>query len=486
MSALPATATAVAQAVLQGELRAVDVAQTYLSRIQQRDPSLRAYVEVFGERAMAAAEALDQHRRRGQNLGPLAGVPVALKDNLLLQGEIAACGSRMLEHFRAPYTATVVARMQALGAVVLGRTNMDEFGMGSSTERSAFGPTRNPWDPALVPGGSSGGSAAAVAADLCLLALGSDTGGSVRQPAALCGVTGLKPSYGRLSRYGLIAYASSLDCIGLLARSVEDLALGMQVAGHDPCDSTCDATTAPDYAGLLAARRDLRGLRIGIVREFAQAKVEPQVAECVHAALAQCQALGATLVDVSVPSAPHAVATYYLLAATEASSNLARYDGVRYGHRAEHCRRLDELYERSRSEGFGAEVQLRILLGTYALQKGYEDRVYGQATRIRARIAADFAAAFAHCDLIASATSPVAAFALGSKLQDPLAMYWCDALTVPHSLAGLPAMSLPCGFAAGLPVGLQLAAPRAHEALLLQAGHVFQQSTDWHQRRPGT
>jgi aspartyl-tRNA(Asn)/glutamyl-tRNA(Gln) amidotransferase subunit A len=477
-------ARALAAGIRNGELRAADVITHHLRRIAERDPPQHAFLEVFADQALAAAAVVDRDRAAGRALGPLAGVPVAIKDNLLREHCIAACGSRMLEHFVAPYSATAVARLERLGAIVVGRTNMDEFGMGSSTERSAFGPTPNPWAPDRVPGGSSGGSAAAVASDLCPLALGSDTGGSVRQPAALCGVSGLKPTYGRISRLGLVAYASSLDCVGLLARSTSDLALGLQIAGADDGDPTSAAVPVPDYAAL-PARADLRGLRIGVAREFAAAVVDAEVDDAVRAATTLLRERGAELVDCSLPAAEHAVATYYLVAAAEASSNLARYDGVRYGHRAGGDQRLDDVYAASRSSGFGAEVQLRILLGTFALQKGYQDQVYGQASRVRALLRRDFARAFAQCDLIASATSPIAAFPLGSRLQDPVAMYRCDALTVPASLAGLPALSVPCGTTrGGLPVGLQLTAPAFAEPLLLQVGDVYQRATDWHRRRP--
>ncbi|MEI6130331.1 MAG: Asp-tRNA(Asn)/Glu-tRNA(Gln) amidotransferase subunit GatA [Planctomycetota bacterium] len=479
------SARAIAARVQSGELRASDVAQAHLQRIRELDPQLHAFVELWPERALQSAAAIDRAQRSGQTLGPLAGVPVAIKDNLLCQGQVSACGSKMLERFVSPYTATAVARLEQLGAILLGRTNMDEFGMGSSTERSAFGPTRNPWQMSHVPGGSSGGSAAAVAADFCPLALGSDTGGSVRQPAAMCGVTGLKPTYGRVSRSGLVAYASSLDCVGVIGRAIEDVALGLQIAGDDERDSTCAKRTVPNYLQELNGRKDLRGIRVGIVREFEEATGDEGIKLAVRTAQEQLRACGGTIVEVALPSVKHAVATYYLLASTEASSNLARYDGVRYGHRTAQPRRLDELYEQSRSEGFGAEVQLRILLGTFALQKGYQDQIYGQANRVRAMLAADFAHAFTQCDVLASATSPMPSFALGSKLQDPIAMYWCDALTVPASLAGLPALSLPCGFAVErLPAGLQLTAPKFAESLLLQVGSVFQQQTNWHLQRP--
>ena len=475
---------AIADAVRNGDRRAADVVQDCLSRIEQRDAAIGAFVEVFRERALAHAHDLDAARARGAELPPLAGVPMAIKDNWLLEGEVAACGSRMLASFRAPYTATVVQRLIDLGAIVLGRTNMDEFGMGSSTERSAFFPTRNPWDTSRVPGGSSGGAAAAVAAGFCALAVGSDTGGSVRQPASLCGVTGIKPTYGRLSRYGLVAYASSLDCPGFLARSADDLALAMQAAGQDPRDAT--SLDAPASECVFDERTaTLRGVRIGVLRDTAiERGVEAEVQQACDRAFDELRRHGAEIVDVSLPRAQHAVAAYYLVASSEASSNLARYDGIRFGH-SPGGRTLEEAVTNARSDGFGPEVQLRVLLGTHALRSGYHDELYGQATRVRALVREDFAAAFRGCDLIASPTTPVAAFALGSRIDDPLAMHACDALTVPASLAGLPAISMPCGFTQdGLPIGLQLTAPHRREGALLAAAHAWQQATDWHQRRP--
>ena len=478
------SALAIAASVRSGAVRAREVTAGCLRRIATGNAGLFAFVETFAERALARAEDIDRARERGAVLGPLAGVPVALKDNLLLEGQIAACGSRMLERFVSPLSSTVAQRLEAAGAVVVGRTNMDEFGMGNSTERSAFGQTRNPWDRARVPGGSSGGAAAAVAAGMCPVALGSDTGGSVRQPAALCGVTGLKPTYGRLSRHGLVAYASSLDCVGVLAADAADVALAMAIAGADPADATSQTAPVPDFPAALTARTDLAGLRIGCVGELDAAVTDPELAAAVDAARGELRALGAELVPVRLPTIAHAIAAYYLIAAAEASSNLARYDGVRFGLRAD-GRTLDEVYARSRSQGFGAEVQLRILLGTYALQHGYRDQVYGQATRVRALLRHDFAAAFAACDLIACATSPVPPWPLGAMDREPVAMYRCDALTVPASLAGLPALSLPCGFTAGnLPIGLQLIGAPLREDLLLQVGHVYQQRTGWHRRRP--
>ena len=474
-----------ARQIRAGERRALDVVTDCLQRQRAHDGQFGAFVEMFAA-ASAAAEAVDRARARGETLPPLAGVPVAIKDNLLCQGQRCSAGSRLLQEFVAPRSSTVVERLQAAGAILLGRTNMDEFGMGSSTELSAHGPSRNPWDRTRVPGGSSGGSAAAVAAGFVPLALGSDTGGSIRQPAAHCGVSGLKPTYGRISRFGLIAYASSLDCIGGLAASAEDLALLLDaLAGVDPADSTSLAAEVPDHAAALAQRTDLRGLRLGLPAEMNGPGLDPEVENLVADAVAQLQDLGASIVPVELPTVAHAIPTYYLIAAAEASSNLARYDGIRFGKRRDGTGRLESLYTATRSHGFGDEVQLRILLGTFALRAGYQDEFYGQATRVRTLLRRDFERAFAHCDLLLSPTAPGPAPLLQSQLDDPLTMYVSDALTVPASLAGVPALSIPCGFTPqGLPVGLQWMAPPLGEVLLLQAGHVYQQHTDWHRRRP--
>lgn len=476
-------ATTLAHLVRSGELRAREVTRSFLDRIDRLDPELHAFLDHRGDRAMADAEAIDAARDRGEQLGPLAGVPMAWKDNLVVRGEVTSAGSRMLETYRSPFTATALQRLGAAGAVLLGRTNMDEFGMGSSTENSAYGPTRNPWRPDCVPGGSSGGSAAAVAADLCPLAVGSDTGGSVRQPASLCGAVGLKPTYGRVSRYGLIAYASSLDCVGALARTVKDLAVWLQVAaGVDAADPTSVAATMPPID--LTTRCDLRGVRIGVPWELNGPGLDDDVATATQAAIEAMRGLGAEIVECSLPHVSYAVPTYYLIAMAEAASNLARYDGVRYGARSGGARRCEEMTTMTRSRAFGDETQLRILLGTFALSIGYQDEYYGKATRVRELLRADFRQAFTQCDLLLSPTSPVAAFPLGSRVDDPLAMYLCDALTVPASLAGLPALSQPCGFTDdGRPIGLQWMAPPLREDLLLQVANVFEQHTDHHQRR---
>jgi aspartyl-tRNA(Asn)/glutamyl-tRNA(Gln) amidotransferase subunit A len=485
MAALVGSAAAIARAVAQGEWSAAEVVRAALARIERLDPGIRAFVEVFPERALAAARAIDERRTSGQPLGPLAGVPIAIKDNLLLAGERCSAGSRMLASFRAPYTATAIAAAIAADAIVLGRTNMDEFGMGSTTETSAYGPTRNPHRPDLVPGGSSGGSAAAVAADLVPLALGSDTGGSVRQPAAFCGVTGLKPTYGRISRYGLIAYASSLDCVGAFARTAEDLARWLDAtAGQDPRDATSLPATAP-VTPQLASATDLRGLRIGVPWELNGPGLDDEVAAATAALGDAARELGAEIVGVSLPSVAHAVATYYLIATTEAASNLARYDGVRYGLRRSMPGRIDAMTTASRSAGFGDEVQLRILLGTFASAHGYEARFHGQALRLRAQLAADYAAAFAHCDVLLSPTSPVPPFEAGRAGDDPLQLWLGDALTVPASLAGLPALAQPWGATAdGRPLGSTWTAPPQREDLLLRIAHALQQRSEDHLRRP--
>lgn len=478
-------AAAIARGVADGVFSATEVLAAHLQRIERHDGPLHAFVEVFADRARAGAAAVDRARANGATLPPLAGVPVAIKDNLVVAGQRASAGSRMLGDYRSPFTATAVARLEAAGAVVLGRTNMDEFGMGSTTESSAFGPTVNPFGRDLVPGGSSGGSAAAVAADFCALALGSDTGGSVRQPAAMCGVTGHKPTYGRVSRAGLIAYASSLDCVGAFARSAADVALCLDaISGLDPADPT-SLSDAPPMAPALAARTDLRGLRVGVPWEMNGPGLDDDVAASARAAAAAARELGATLVECSLPGVAQAIATYYLTATTEAASNLARYDGVRYGLRRDGHGRLEAMTTRSRSAGFGDEVQLRILLGTFASSYGYAAQMFDRALHARARLRADFAAAFAQCDVLLSPTSPMPAFPLRAQTDDPLTLYLCDALTVPASLAGLPALSMPWQPAAdGRPIGVMWTAPAGRDELALQAAHVLQLHSDHHLRRP--
>jgi aspartyl-tRNA(Asn)/glutamyl-tRNA(Gln) amidotransferase subunit A len=466
-----------------GETTPSAVIEAHLAGVERLDGRLGVYLAVLGEEARAAAREADARHGRGQPRGPLDGVPVALKDNLCMRGARTTAGSRILEGFVAPYDATVVERLRAAGAVLLGKTNLDEFAMGSSTEYSAFHRTRNPWDPARVPGGSSGGSAAAVAAGLATLGLGSDTGGSVRQPAAFCGVVGLKPTYGRVSRYGLIAFASSLDQIGPFARDVRDAALLLgAIAGADRRDATCVDVPVPDYTADLG--RDVRGLRLGVPDEYFIEGTDPEVEGAVRRAIEVLAELGATTERISLPTTEYALAAYYLIAPAEASSNLARYDGVKYGLRAPGGRDLIDMSGRTRAAGFGAEVQRRIMLGTYALSAGYYDAYYGKAQRVRTLVAGDFQQAFARVDLVVAPTTPNVAFKHGEK-EDPLSMYLNDVFAVPANLTGLPALSVPCGFTAGgLPIGLQLIGRPFDEARLLQAAHAYEQATPWHTRRP--
>jgi len=477
-----ASATELAAALADGRVSAVELAESALAAAERARP-LGAFVQLASERARADAAASDARRARGEARGPLDGVPVALKDLIVDEGEPCTCASRILEGFVAPYAGTAAARLRAAGAVVIGRTNMDEFAMGSSNEHSVYGPARNPWDPARTPGGSSGGSAAAVAAGVVPLALGSDTGGSIRQPASLCGVVGLKPTYGRVSRYGLVAFASSLDQIGPFARTAADCAVTLEaIAGHDPADSTSLPEPAPRLREALTG--DVSGLVIGLPKEFfAAGGVAPAVLEAVRAAVAELERAGAKAREVSLPHAPYAIATYYLIATAEASSNLARYDGVRFGRRAE-AATLGEMYRRTRSEGFGAEVKRRILLGTYVLSAGYYDAYYRKAMQVRTLLRRDFEQAFAGSDLIAGPTTPETAFRLGERTDDPLAMYLSDVYTVSANLAGIPGLSVPCGFADGLPVGLQLLGRALDEATLLRVADAYQRRTDWHRRTP--
>ncbi len=471
-------------ALRHGESTAVALTQAVLERILAVDNDIRAYLTLTPEAALEQAQTADALRAEGQD-APLLGVPIAIKDNISTQGIETTAGSKILEGYIPPFDATIVRRLKAAGAVILGKTNLDEFAMGSSTENSAFFPTRNPWDLSRVPGGSSGGSAAAVAAGEALAAVGTDTGGSVRQPAALCGVVGVRPTYGRCSRYGLVAFASSLDQPGPLTRDVTDAALLLQVlAGHDPLDGTTWPEAAPDYVTALSA--DVQGLRIGVPREYFAAGLQPDVERAVRAALQTFVELGAQVEEVQLPHTDYALATYYLIAPAEASANLARFDGIRYGFRAEgDFETVTELYARTRGAGFGPEVQRRIMLGTYALSAGYYDAYYLKAQKVRTLIKGDFDAAFAHVDLIAGPTSPTTAFRLGERTADPLQMYLADIFTLSQALAGIPALSLPCGFDAdGLPIGLQLAAPALHEARLFRAAFAYEQATEWHKHKP--
>jgi len=454
-----------------------------LAAVRAGNGPIGGYLETDAESALAEARRADAARARGCK-GPLLGVPLAVKDVLNVKGQHCRCGSKILEGYTAPYDATAIARLREAGAIFLGRTNMDEFAMGSSTENSAFGPTRNPWNPACVPGGSSGGSAAVVAADLALAALGSDTGGSVRQPAAFCGCTGLKPSYGRISRYGLVAYASSLDQIGPLTKDVEDAALLLGLmAGHDPRDSTSVEAPVDDYAA--ACRTGMKGMTLGLPREYFVGGLEAGVEAAIRAAIDTCRSLGATIVEVSLPHTEFAIPTYYIVATAEASANLARYDGVRYGFRAAGADDVMDLYGKTREQGFGPEVKRRIILGTYVLSSGYYEAYYVRAQQVRTLIRRDFEAAFRTCDALLAPVAPTAAYRLGEKADDPLQMYLGDIFTVPANLAGICGLSVPCGFtAAGLPVGLQALGPAFGESRLMRIGGAFQRETDWHLRRP--
>ena len=459
-----------------------ELTQHYLDRIARLDPRLNSYITVAAEQALAAADAADARIAAG-DAGPLTGIPIAHKDIFCTDGIRTSCGSRMLDNFIAPYDATVVERLAAAGTVMLGKTNMDEFAMGSSNETSFYGPVRNPWDETRVPGGSSGGSAAAVAARLCAAATGTDTGGSIRQPAAFCGITGIKPSYGRCSRWGMIAFASSLDQAGTMARSAADAAALLQaMSGFDPRDSTSADRPVPDYAAQLEAA--ITGLRIGLPREYFGQGLDDGVAASIDAALKEYERLGATISDISLPNSPLSVPVYYVVAPAECSSNLARFDGVRYGHRCAEPKDLEDLYKRSRAEGFGAEVQRRIMIGTYALSAGYYDAYYLKAQRIRHLISDDFRRAFEQVDVIMGPTAPSTAFELGAKTSDPVAMYLNDIYTIATNLAGLPGLSIPVAPAAGLPVGLQIIGNYFEEGRLLNVAHRLQQATDWHLATP--
>jgi len=456
-----------------------------LQRLEQTEPSLHAFVSPTPERARQEARRLDDLLSKGGALAPLTGVGVAVKDNLCTNGVRTTCASRMLEGFVPPYEATATRRLWEAGAVLLGKTNLDEFAMGSTTETSAFGPTANPWDPTRVPGGSSGGSAAAVAAGQCDVALGSDTGGSIRQPASFCGVVGLKPTYGRVSRWGLVAFASSLDQVGPFARSVADAAAVLQViAGHDPLDATSLDVPVPDYLAALH-QEDLRGVRIGLLREAFAEGLDPEVEAAVRRAADHLQSLGCELVDVSCPRFQAGIATYYVIAPSEASANLARYDGVKYGLRQPGGDSLGTMTALTRASGFGAEVQRRILIGTYALSAGYVDAFYRKALQVRTLIRQDFDQAFAGVDLLLTPTAPTTAFRAGDHTDDPLALYLADLLTIPANLAGLPAISVPCGFdSQGLPIGLQLMAPVLAEQRLLQVAHRYECTAGVMEQRP--
>jgi len=476
------TVAEIGRGLRAGQFTSIEVTKHFLERIDRANKPLNAFITVTPERAMADAKRADAVIARGEG-GPLTGVPLAHKDIFCTEGVLTSCGSRMLSNFIAPYDATVVERLAAAGMVTLGKTNMDEFAMGSSSETSWYGPVRNPWDGTKVPGGSSGGSAAAVAARLAPVATGTDTGGSIRQPGALTGLTGFKPTYGRVSRYGMVAFASSLDQAGVLAQSAEDAALVLgAMAGHDARDSTSVNAPVPDYAAGLG--RSMKGLRIGIIREFFGAGLEEGTGRAVRTALDGYRAMGATLVELSLPNLPLSVPTYYVVAPAECSSNLSRFDGVRFGHRCSEPRDLRDLYRRSRGEGFGAEVKRRIMTGTYVLSAGYYDAYYLKAQKVRSLINADFRRAFSEVDVLMGPTTPTPAFAIGAKVDDPITMYLNDIYTIGANLAGLPAVSIPCGLVDGLPVGLQIIGPHFAEEHLLAAAHAWQLQTDWHRKLP--
>jgi len=466
----------------RGALTSVDLTRALYERIEQVDGRLRAYLTTMPDRALREAADADRRRLAGEG-GALLGIPLAIKDVICTKGVETTCGSRILRGFRPPYSATVVQKLEEAGAVILGKTNTDEFAMGSSTENSAYFATHNPWDLDRVPGGSSGGSAAATAAGECLGALGSDTGGSVRQPAAFCGVAGLKPTYGRVSRYGLVAFASSLDQIGTLGKDVRDCAILLQaIAGYDPRDSTSAQRPVPDYQAHLT--RDVAGLRVGVPKEYFVDGAQPEVVQAVRDALGVWTDLGAEIVEVSLPHTEYALPVYYIVAPAEASANLARYDGVRYGYSSPDAQEMWDTFRRTRQEGFGAEVKRRVMLGTYALSAGYYDAYYLKAQKVRTLIKRDFDLAFEQCDVIVAPTTPTTAFRLGEKINDPLEMYLSDIYTLSLNLAGVCGISIPCGFSGGLPVGLQVLGDAYDEVGILRAAYAYEQATPWHTRRP--
>jgi aspartyl-tRNA(Asn)/glutamyl-tRNA(Gln) amidotransferase subunit A len=467
----------------RGEITSREITRSVFDRIGKVEGRIHAYITLLPDLALKQAEDADARIRKGE-AGPLTGIPVALKDLICTAGIRTTCGSHILDNFVPTYDATVTGRLKQAGAVFVGKANMDEFAMGSSTENSYFGPTRNPWDRERIPGGSSGGSAAAVAAGECILSLGSDTGGSIRQPAACCGVVGFKPTYGRVSRYGLVAFASSLDQIGPFAKDIRDAALMLNViSGHEPRDSTSVDLPVPDYTRSLV--NDVRGLVLGVPREAFGEGIDSEVEATVREAIRTLEGLGAKIVDVSLPHSEYAVAVYYIIAPAEASSNLARYDGVKYGFRVKGAQDLLEMYKETRSQGFGAEVKRRIMLGTYALSAGYYDAYYRKASQVRTLIGEDFAKAFARCDALVLPTAPTPAFKLGEKVDDPLQMYLSDIYTIPCNLAGLPGLSLPCGFAqSGLPIGLQILGNHFQEEKILRVAYAYEQNTDHRLRHP--
>ncbi|MGD1713785.1 Asp-tRNA(Asn)/Glu-tRNA(Gln) amidotransferase subunit GatA [Dapis sp. BLCC M172] len=475
------------QQLISKERSAVEITQEALERINQLEPKLKSFICVTAEKAIEQARQVDAKIATGEEIGQLAGIPIAVKDNMCTQGIPTTCGSKILENFIPPYESTVTQKLVNAGAVILGKTNLDEFAMGSSTENSAYQVTANPWDVERVPGGSSGGSAAAVASEECVVALGSDTGGSIRQPASFCGVVGMKPTYGLVSRYGLVAYASSLDQIGPFSRTVEDSAILLQaIAGYDPKDSTSLNVSIPDYTKNLRPNLRPKGqIRIGLIQETFGEGLDSSVLQAFTKAVEKLQELGAEIQVVSCPRFRYGLPTYYVIAPSEASANLARYDGVKYGFRTPQSENLLNMYAKTRAEGFGSEVKRRIMIGTYALSAGYYDAYYLKAQKVRTLIKEDFDKAFAQVDILACPTSPTTAFKVGEKTDDPLSMYLSDLMTIPVNLAGLPALSLPCGFdQQGLPIGMQLIGNVLKEGLLFEVAHVYEQSNDWYKRQP--
>ena len=479
------SASQIAQKVRSKEVSASDVAKSFLQKTKTYNSKLNAYLSVQDDAVLKRAADIDSEIAKGNNVGDLLGVPIAIKDNICVEGTLTTCSSKILKNFNAPYDATVIRKLKDAGALLIGKTNLDEFAMGSSTENSAFGVTKNPWDNARVPGGSSGGSACAVAARLAPVALGSDTGGSIRQPASFCGIVGLKPTYGRVSRYGLIAFASSLDQIGPFSLDAEDNALLLKViSGHDPLDSTSADQPVPDYPAEM--KKPLSGLKIGLPKEYFVKELDPFIADRISDAVKLYEKMGATVREISLPHTSYAVAVYYILAPSEASANLARFDGIRYGHRSKDAGNLVELYEKSRDEGFGPEVKRRIMLGTYALSSGYYDAYYAKAQKVRNVIREEFNQAFKDVDAILTPTVPTPAFRIGEKSSDPLQMYLSDIFTISCNLAEIPGISVPCGFTqSGLPVGFQIMGRPFDEAALLRMTYHYQSQTQWHQRLPG-
>jgi len=465
------------------EFSSVELTTAVFERIAATDDKVRGYLTLAHDQAIEQAKSADEQLKSSANPPPLLGIPIAVKDNFLTLGLRTTCASKILGDFIPPYNGTTVERLLSAGAVILGKTNLDEFAMGSSAENSAFFPTHNPWNLDRIPGGSSGGSAAAVAADQCIAAVGTDTGGSIRQPAACCGIVGFKPTYGRVSRYGIIAFASSMDQVGPMTKDVRDSSLLLQsIAGHDPADSTSSHLPVPDYGEALTG--DLKGLRVGVPTEYFVSGMQPEVEHAVRQAIREMEKAGASVIEISLPHTEYAVAVYYIVATAEASSNLARYDGMRFGHRAD-AKHLTETYMISRDEGFGAEVKRRIMLGTYVLSAGYYDAYYLKAQRVRTLIKNDFTEAFKQCDVIVTPTAPTTAFKIGEKTQDPLQMYLSDIYTISINLAGLPAISLPCGFDGDdMPIGLQIIGKHFDESTILRTAHAYEQATEWHKQKP--